>query len=134
MTPVAYVESKEHVERLVAENDKLVIWCFTGKEKNQRDASRRQGDDATAAELASSFDSVASCTVDLSSHPDVASLLTASAEVGGEGGAWGGEDMMSLVPCGVFFNAGQLVSPGGTCVSQDEDLVCVYVLEHHPPK
>lgn len=123
MAPVAYVESKEHVERLVAENDKLVIWCFTGKEKNQSDASRRQGDDATAAELAASFDSVAACSVDLSSHPDVASVLTVSAEGGGEGGVWGGEDVISLAPCWVFFNAGQLVSPGSTHVSQDKDLV-----------
>lgn len=108
------MESKEHVERLVADNDKVVLQCFIGNEKNQRDDFRRQDDDATAGELAASFDSVASCSVDLSSHPEVASVLTASAEGGGggAGGVWEGEDMMSLVPCWVFFNAGQLVSSG----------------------
>lgn len=124
MAQVVHVESREHIERLVTDSDKLVVRCFTGKEKGGGDTdARRQHDDeaaaAVAAELAGSFDSVALCIVDLSMHPDVAtSVLMApgGGEGVGEGEAWGGEDAMSLASRWMFFNAGKLVSPGGTCI------------------
>ena len=93
MAPTLSVESKDHLDGLVKNSDKLVVCCFP-RPVGQHDHSSS----VSFNELAQRLDSVTSCRVDVIAHPQlrtvVAQLLSEEEQRDGDQLGW------------VFFRSG----------------------------